>query len=154
SLSRCRLRSHLGLEFLTGEGDQNMKRPGLRSGFAVALAVGVLSGCAAQPAQPGMKQPAQSRMKMNVDPQADEALHRMSNALGNASTLSFQATAHMDEHIAPGQLAQSTRQVRVVLRRPDRLYVESHQGEDVWVLWYQGSNLTLLDKTANTYSSV
>jgi hypothetical protein len=89
----------------------------------------------------------------NIDPRADEVLRKMSAALGAARSFSFRGETVMDEPVAPGQLAQFSRQVRVLVRRPDGILLQSRQGEDTWVLWYQGPNLTLLDKTAKTYAA-
>lgn len=105
----------------------------------VFIAAGVLSGCAEQVARPA-----------RVDPQADEALRKMSAALAGARAFSVRGAMTMDEAVAPGQLAQFSRETRIVVRRPDRLMAERHEGEDVFVAWYTGNELTILDKRANT----
>jgi len=60
----------------------------------------------------------------------------------------------MDEVLATGQLAEFSRETRVLLRRPDRLFAEIHSGQDAWLVWYSGSDVTILDKGANTWASV
>jgi hypothetical protein len=134
---------------------QNMIRRQLASRLTVILTAAALGGCTEQAAERFQEQNReQVRAAKDIDPPADEALRKMSDTLSRASSFSFQATAMMDEHIAPGQLAQSTRQARIVLCRPNRLCVESHEGNDVWTLWYQGRDVTLLDKTGNAYASM
>lgn len=86
----------------------------------------------------------------DFDPRADEALRKMSAALAGAKSFSFRSLTTMEEPIAPGQLAQFSRENRIVLQRPDRLYAEGRQDEDTLSLWYDGRAVTLLDKRANT----
>lgn len=93
-----------------------------------------------------------ARSCIDIDPRADEALHKMSAALSGARSFSFRSVTTMEQPIATGQLAQFTRQVQVAVRRPDEIIAESHQGEDVFTVCYRGTNLTVLDKTANTYA--
>jgi hypothetical protein len=117
----------------------------LRLGLALAVltAAGTLSGCAKQVAS-----------SARIDPRAGETLRGMSDVLRSAGSLSFRATTTADELLASGRLAQFSRETRIVLRRPDRLFAEIHRGEDVWLIWYAGRNLTVLDRKANTYASV
>lgn len=111
--------------------------------FAVFVAAGVLGGCAEQ-----------TRSRMDIDPRADDALRRMSATIGGAKSFSFQAVATMDEPVDTGQLAQFTRENRIVVRRPDRIRAEARQDEDALFLWYEGKTLTVLDKASNTYSTL
>ncbi len=116
----------------------------VRLGFAfVALQiVVVLSGCAAEATRPA-----------HIDPRADQALRRMSAAIGGAQSFAVSATTTMDELLATGQLAEFSRQTRIVVRRPDRLFAEIHTTERAWLLWHAGSDLTILDKKAGTCAS-
>jgi hypothetical protein len=120
-----------------------MKLLRFTAGGATILAAGILSGCAEQ-----------SRPRVSMDPRAENALRKMSDALGKARSFSFQSAAAMDEFIATGQLAQFSRESRIVVRRPDRTFVESRRRDDVWFLWYRGCELTLLDTAAKTYACV
>ncbi len=103
------------------------------------MAAGVLSGCAEQVTRPA-----------RVDPQADEALRKMSAALAGARAFSVRGAMTMDEPVAEGHLAQFSRETNIVVRRPDRLMAERHEGDDVYIAWYTGNELTILDKRANT----
>lgn len=107
------------------------------------MVVGIFGGCAEQ-----------ARSRMDIDARADEALRKMSAAIGGAKAFSFRSVATMDEPAATGQLVQVTRENRMVVRRPDRLVVESQQGDDTMFLWYENKALTLLDKVANTYATI
>jgi hypothetical protein len=96
----------------------------------------------------------QDRPRIHIDPQADDALRKMSATLAKARSFSFRSVTTMDQPIATGQMAQFTRQLKVAVCRPNRIAAESHQGEDVWFLWYDGRELTLLDQTAKLYAAV
>jgi hypothetical protein len=109
---------------------------------APLLAIGILSGCA----EP-------NRAHARIDPQADEALRKMSATLANAKSFSFQTVATMDEPIASGHLVQSTRQSRLVVHRPDRLYVKSRRPSAVWQMWCADGNLTVFNQAAGAYAS-
>jgi len=91
---------------------------------------------------------------MNIDPRADEALHKMSAALGRARSFSFTSVATMDEPVATGQMAQFSREVRLAVRRPDRISARGSQDEDALLFWYENKNVTVLDRTANIYASI
>jgi hypothetical protein len=103
----------------------------------------VLSGCAEQ-----------NRSRIRIDPQADQALRKMSATLGKARSFSFRSLTTMDEPIATGQLAHFTRHVQVAVCRPNRILAECHEGDDVFTLCYLGTELTVMDKAAKAYASV
>ncbi len=108
---------------------------------AMLMAVGILSGCSEQ-----------SRSRVDIDAQADDALRKMSAAIGGARALSFRCVATMEEPVATGQMAQFTRENRIVVRRPDRIFAEAREGDDALSLWYDGRSVTILDRQANTYA--
>jgi hypothetical protein len=110
--------------------------------LSISVMAACLSGCA---------KPTQRRI--DIDPRADEALRKMSTAIGGAKAVSFQAGTTMDEPIETGQLAQFTRDNRIVVRRPNCLFAEACQNEDALSLWYDGRTVTLLDKTSNQYAA-
>jgi hypothetical protein len=116
-----------------------------RHGIAVAvlLVAGLSGGCAEQAARPA-----------RVDPRADEALRKMSAALGSATAFSFRSVSTMDEPVATGQMAQFSRETRVLVRRPDRVFAEARQDQDELSFWYEGRAVTVVDKASNTYAAV
>ncbi len=92
---------------------------------------------------------------VRIDPRADRALHRMSATLSNARSFSFHSVTTMDEPAETGQLVQFTRHNQVIVHRPDAILVNTTmEGDDVWTLWYHGTDLTLLDKAGDAYASM
>jgi hypothetical protein len=91
---------------------------------------------------------------VTVDPQADQALRAMSDALGSAETFTFHAVGVMDEVLETDQLSQFSRETNVFVRRPDRLFVDT-DGDDVQrSAWYNGKTLTLLDESDKVYATI
>lgn len=84
----------------------------------------------------------------SIDPRADEALRKMSTLLANAQALSVKAVAISQEPAETGQMVQLHQQNKVILCRPDRLYVENRLGEENWGLWHKGTNLTITNMAA------
>jgi hypothetical protein len=119
-----------------------MNRRLLMAALGAALAAAGISGCAQQ-----------AGPRVRIDPQADAALRKMSTTLGKATSFSFDSVATMDEPVETGQLVQFSRDSHVVVHRPNCAFVRTEMGKDVWILWYQGTNLTLLDKIGNSYAS-
>ena len=117
----------------------------IRHGIAlmIVLAAVGLSGCAEQNARTS-----------RIDPQADDMLHKMSDALSAAKTFSFRSATTMDVPSEGGQLVQVSRVGRIVVCRPDRLFAEIREGDELWHIWYTGSELTMFDQTANAYATV
>jgi len=91
---------------------------------------------------------------MHIEPEADAALQRMSTALAHAQSFAFQAATTFDEPLAAGQLAQVSRKTRVTVHRPDRVFAEIHEGNDVSMLWYAGTDLTIYDTADNVFSAI
>src|SRR5262249_23024711 len=87
-----------------------------------------------------------------IEPRADEALRRMSAALSGAASFSFRAATTMDEPVATGRLAEFSRQTTIVVRRPDRLFAEVNRGSETWFVWYLDREMTILDKSNNTWA--
>ena len=74
-------------------------------------------------------------------------LQAMAQALTSAKALRFTAQGYMDESLPGGQLVQIGRRSRVVVKRPNRMHVDT-EGDDVnWELWYDGQALTILDRS-------
>jgi hypothetical protein len=122
-----------------------MNRFVLRPAWLIVAAAAALGGCTAPASRP--ERPAR------IDPQADEALRRMSGVIAAARSFSLQSTSTMDEPLANGQLAEFTRETRVVVRRPDRLFAEVRRGDNHWLLWHAGGELTVLEKSDNVWAS-
>lgn len=106
-------------------------------------AAGLAGGCAEQ-----------SAGTARIAADADAPLRKMSSTLSNARAFSVRGTTRMDEVLDSGQLVQFSRETRVLVRRPDRLFAEVRRGEQTWTVWHAGRELTVLDKNANTFASV
>jgi hypothetical protein len=119
--------------------DSQTRRISMLSAMVLA-AVGA-GGCAAQP-----------HSHATIDPQADRALRRMSDLLGHSRSFRFQSVATMDELTDTGEMVQMSRETSVVVLRPGSMFAES-RGQEVWTLWYHEKDLTLLNRTANTYGA-
>ena len=119
-----------------------MNRKVLVSALAAVLAAAGVGGCAEQ-AGPCVQ----------IEPKADAALRKMSTTLGSATSFSFRSTTTMDEPVETGHLAQFSRSSQVVVHRPDKAFIRTEMGNDIWTLWYQGTTLTLLDKVGNAYAT-
>jgi hypothetical protein len=109
--------------------------------FAILVAAGVFGGCTKQ-----------ARSGIDIDPRADETLRKMSATVGGAKSFSFRSVVTMDEPVDTGQLAQFTRENRIIVCRPDRLRAEARQGDDALFLWYEDETLTIFDKASNVYA--
>jgi hypothetical protein len=120
-----------------------MKPKRVMQTFAVLVAAGILGGCAEQ-----------TRSRMDIDPLTDQALRKMGATIGGARSFSFHSVATMEELIDTGQMAEFSREVRFVVRRPDRLRAEGHEGDHALTLWYEGKTLTVFEKVSNTCASV
>ncbi len=117
---------------------------------AILLAAALLGGCSTAEPRPNAE-PVSAAPR--IDSRADAALRRMSAALSAARSFSFRSTASMEEPLKSGQLATFTRETSVLVRRPDRIFAESHRGEDVWQLCYAGQSLTILNRRTGTYAT-
>jgi hypothetical protein len=120
-----------------------MNRLRLMYTAVVLSAVGVFTGCAEQ-----------NRSRVRIDPQADQTLRKMSATLAKARSFSFRSMTTMDEPIETGQLAHFTRHIQVAVCRPNRVFAECQQDDDVFTLCYLGTELTVMDKAAKAYASV
>ncbi len=121
--------------------------------LAALAASALLVGCSASggPTQAGS---SGSAVAARIDPQADAALKRMSQALASAQIISFKAHSTMDEPLESGQMGSFTRTSSVVMQRPDKLRAQAHRGDRAWTLWYRGTKLTVLDESKKRYATL
>lgn len=104
------------------------------------LSAGLFAGCAEN--------------KLDIDPRANDALRGMSRAIGGSNSFSFRTLCVMDEPVGPGQTGQFSREARIVVHRPDRLFGEGKEGDGVFDFWYQGRTLTVLERPKNVTATV
>jgi hypothetical protein len=51
-------------------------------------------------------------------------------------------------------MSSFSRVSKVVMSRPDKLFVESDRGNKTWLFWHRGTQLTVLDKATNRYATL
>ena len=92
--------------------------------------------------------------KAVMDPQADKALHAMSDLLAAAKAFRVRVAVVEDEMSAKGELLEVSRDTEVLLRRPDALFVRTQGPDKQRTLWYKGKTLTVLDSKRNEYGAI
>jgi hypothetical protein len=114
-------------------------------GSGVVLLAG---GCNSQTPIEGIAASAER----SIEPEADEALRKMSDTLGNMKTFSFTVEGVMDERQGTGQCVAANRYSEILVDRPNKIYVDT-EGDDLErSVWYNGSTFTVLDKLTNVYT--
>jgi hypothetical protein len=85
-----------------------------------------------------------------VDPQVTQSLSDMIAALAKANTIVFTATSTTEDASSMLEKLQFDTTVHGTIQRPNLVYVEKTGAENV-TIWFDGANVTVLDRTANTY---
>jgi hypothetical protein len=126
---------------------------------AGALLTAVLTGCAQDPdADATIARPPSADLRQrppDVETRADVLLRAMSDTLAGARRISFRATSV--EGVVDDQTHKTlhvTTQRSISLMRPDRLYVEAHDGFSQHRFWYEAGRLTVLRASAGRYAVV
>jgi hypothetical protein len=118
-------------------------RSHLRAGILVCATALMITSCRTAPPLPGAATTPQAPLPEEVHTH----IQAMAQALTSAKALRFTAQGYMDESLPSGQLVQIGRRSRVVVKRPDRMHLDT-EGDDVnWELWYDGKALTILDRS-------
>ncbi len=123
----------------------------------VLFALGLFAILAAVPAaaQEPAKTPAQEPAKAPaIAPEANQRLQEMCDFLKKQQAFSFKADVSQEQVYPSGQTIQYTRQVEVVLKRPDKLYARTTGDEIDRTFVYDGKTVTLYDKDKGTYATV
>src|SRR5213593_3055146 len=115
----------------------------LRPAFAAAAVVGLMALSVSAADQ-----------KTTLDPRADELLKRMGDYLGHSQFLSVSAEVWQDIQLSSGQRVQAGRTIELQVRRPNRLRAEVHSTRRNRELVYDGSAITLLNRTQNLCGTV
>src|SRR4029453_7862567 len=87
-----------------------------------------------------------------VDPRGDRVLRSMGAYLRDAPQFSLCADITYDDVLASGQKVQYAALQDVAVRRPDRVYGEYEGDVGAKRVWYDGTQLTVLDTTAGVYA--
>jgi hypothetical protein len=88
------------------------------------------------------------------DARAEEVVLAMSDALKKAGTFSLHVESWSDEETADGTLLSLPGEARLLVRRPDGLFVERTSERGVRHCWYDGKNFTVLDVAKNLYARI
>ena len=91
----------------------------------------------------------------NIDPKADELLHKMSDTLANVSSFSVSTSETHDRHKRSGKTGQLNFSRQIILQRPGGLWMHAVgvKGGEASV-WYDGKLLTLQSDVEKVYASV
>jgi len=84
---------------------------------------------------------------------AKHILQKMSNYLSAAEQFSLKATMTEDHISTNGHYIQSDITFNMVIKRPDKVYVEINSDEKGKRFWYNGKNVAMLMQPSNFYST-
>jgi len=88
-----------------------------------------------------------------IEPRVQELMRRMSDRLGQVSTLALEAEEVYDDVPADRPRTQLTSVRRVAMRRPDRLVSDAAGDASNRALWYDGRTASSLDREQNVWTS-
>lgn len=89
-----------------------------------------------------------------IDPDAIDALKRMSSYLASLQSFSLKAAMATDLVLEGGQKVQVDNTVEMAVRKPNHLYVESYSASHLRELTYDGKTLTMYGEPSRYYASV
>lgn len=88
-----------------------------------------------------------------IEPEAESALRSMCSTLASAKSFEFNVSAAVDEFTEDGQKIQASRQVRVLVRRPDAISTQVSGDGGKWLLRYSGKALALMREDSGEYAT-
>lgn len=86
-----------------------------------------------------------------VDPEAQKIVKALSNANQRAGNVRFKVYDTFDDVTESGEIIQYGHVRTAVLRRPDKLWMETRGDQANTSLWYDGAVFTLFDRDKNVY---
>jgi hypothetical protein len=89
-----------------------------------------------------------------ISPRADRILRAAGQYLADARSFSVKAEIWEDFRYPVGYMLQASRTVTMQVRRPDRLHIELVSPVRNQEFWYDGKNLTLLNRKTRMYGQV
>lgn len=133
----------------------------MRTLHLAALSTLLLAGACAASQDPAEPPPAAEPVEEAAapvvrvrDPRAEEIVKAMSDALTKAGTFSLHVESWSDEESADGTLLSLPGEARLLVRRPNGLFVERTSERGVRHCWYDGKNFTVLDVARNLYARI
>jgi len=121
-----------------------------------AVLIGTLSvaqGVSARPNALARSTTVKRSSPRPVSQLADQLLKDMGAYIGSAKEFTFHADITFDHVLPSGQKVQYSANEEVVVRRPNRLYVEWDSDLGSRQLWYDGKSVTLSDPSTPFYAS-
>jgi len=88
-----------------------------------------------------------------IESQAGERLRAMCSTLASARSFEFNIAASVDDRSADGQMVQTTRQTRVLVRRPDAVAVQVAGDGGKWLLRYRDKALAVMREDSGEYAT-
>lgn len=116
--------------------------------LTLAVALTVPSGTYGQDTQPA------ESIAAPIQPEADEALRRMSRLLSETESFRFDAHITQDLPLEAGLKMQMYQHRRVTLSRPGKISVVSDGDMDTNTTSFNGGVLTVLDPVKNAYTQI
>ena len=86
-----------------------------------------------------------------IDPKAESIVKALSKANNRAGQIRFKVYDTSEEITESGEMIQYGHVRTAVLKRPDRLWMETRGDQANTTLWYDGALFTLLDRDKNVY---
>lgn len=88
----------------------------------------------------------------SIDPAADQVLRQAGAYLAALDAFAVSADVVEDSYGVGEVLVESHREVRLAVRRPDRMWAEARGNDAHRSYWYDGDTFTLMDSTYGTYA--
>lgn len=126
-------------------------RAGMLRGGVLGLGI-ALAACAAPAPEiaPAAAPPAAARL----EPEAADALRRMSATLAGAPSFTLRFTSLREIPLPDGQPILAGGVTALTIRRPDRMVVSVGSDLGSFGLWYDGREVTILNTQQNIYGSL
>ncbi len=92
--------------------------------------------------------------RRKIDTRAARILKEMGDTLGKSASFSFQVWEVWDKPLKSGQMVQYSNERKVLISRPNKLLAEYQGDAGSRTTWYDGKNLTVLEKERNIFAVV
>lgn len=123
-----------------------------------AASIGIIAACVCIPVTVRVlaqdAQPTDADAKDSVDPDAVEALNKMSAYLKTLKSFQVISNVTNDEVLDDGEIIQKTSKVDLLAAKPDRLRVEVTSDDRHRLYLYDGKNFTVWARLVNYYATV